>query len=122
MSTKRHPFLRALEPVADRLGARIVLPRRMIDGDIPLRWDGEVIGGLRIPDLQDALPRLIEQVERDLGAPLRDLTRVDKQTAVRLLDERGAFRLRKSIDEVADAMGVSRITVYNYLNAIRESA
>lgn len=122
MSTKRHPFLRAMEPVADRLGARIVLPRRMIDGDIPLRWDGEVIGGLRIPDLQDALPRLIEQVERDLGAPLRDLTRVDKQTAVRLLDERGAFRLRKSIDEVADAMGVSRITVYNYLNAIRESA
>ena len=38
--------------------------------------------------------------------------------AVRLLDERGAFILRRAVEEVADAMGVSRITVYNYLNAI----
>jgi hypothetical protein len=122
VSNKRHPLLRALEPVADRLGATIVSPRRMVESDIPLHWDGELVGGLRVPDLQDALPRLIEQVERDLGAPLRALTRTDKQTAVRLLEQRGAFRLRKSIDEVADAMGVSRITVYNYLNAIREPA
>ena len=34
-----------------------------------------------------------------------------------LLDERGAFQLRKSVEEVADALGVSRFTVYNYLNA-----
>ena len=35
-----------------------------------------------------------------------------------LLDERGAFTLRRAVEDVADAMGVSRITVYNYLNAI----
>lgn len=27
--------------------------------------------------------------------------------------------LRKSIEDVADSMGVSRITIYNYLNTIR---
>jgi len=71
-----------------------------------------------MPDLQGALDRMIAQVERELGAPLEKLSREDKQRAVRLLDERGAFTLRKSIEDVADALGVSRITVYNYLNAV----
>jgi predicted transcriptional regulator YheO len=52
-----------------------------------------------------------------LGARLAALSREDKQRAVRLLDERGAFQLRKAVEDVADALGVSRFTVYNYLNA-----
>jgi predicted transcriptional regulator YheO len=79
------------------------------------------LGGLSLPDngLHGALARMIEQVEVELGGQLPDLSREDKQRAVRLLDERGAFLLRRSVDEVADALGVSRITVYNYLNAVR---
>ncbi|HUO45600.1 MAG TPA: helix-turn-helix domain-containing protein [Acidimicrobiia bacterium] len=73
----------------------------------------------KTPTLHDALARMIAQVEVALGAPLPDLPREQKQAAVRILDERGAFLLRRSIEEVADAMGVSRITIYNYLNAIR---
>jgi predicted transcriptional regulator YheO len=83
-----------------------------------LRWDGAVVGGLRFPtELHGALDRLIAGVERELGAPLAALSREDKQRAVRLLDERGAFRLRKAVEDVADALGVSRFTVYNYLNS-----
>jgi predicted transcriptional regulator YheO len=37
---------------------------------------------------------------------------------VKLLNDRGAFSLRRSVEDVADALGVSRITVYNYLNAV----
>jgi hypothetical protein len=69
--------------------------------------------------LHGALDRLIEQVEHELGGKLPALSREDKQEAVRLLDDRGAFLLRRSVELVADALGVSRITVYNYLNAIR---
>jgi predicted transcriptional regulator YheO len=47
------------------------------------------------------------------------MTREEKQAPC-ALDEQGAFQLRKAIEAVADAMGVSRITIYNYLNAIRE--
>ena len=65
------------------------------------------------------LGRLIEQVEDELGGRLPDLSREQKQRAVRLLDDRGAFLLRRSVEDVADALGVSRITVYNYLGAIR---
>jgi uncharacterized protein YqgV (UPF0045/DUF77 family) len=75
---------------------------------------------LHVGDLRDALDHMIEQVETDAGRRLADLTREEKQAAVRALDEQGAFQLRKAIEAVADAMGVSRITIYNYLNAIRE--
>ncbi|GLY43907.1 DNA-binding protein [Amycolatopsis sp. NBRC 101858] len=72
--------------------------------------DGPVV------ELHDALARLIADVERELGAPLGELDRAGKQRAVRLLRERGAFGLRKSVSSVADALGVTRFTVYNYLN------
>lgn len=70
------------------------------------------------PSLHGALDRLIESVERELGDRLPRLSREKKQAAVRLLDEAGAFTLRRSVEDVADALGVSRITVYNYLNAL----
>lgn len=116
-----HPFLEALAPVAEALGAEIVATDRAEPGDVPLRWKGELVGALRPPNMQGALARMIEGVERELGGRLSDLSREDKQRAVRLLDERGAFVLRRSVEEVADAIGVSRITVYNYLNAIRDA-
>ncbi|WIY02492.1 helix-turn-helix domain-containing protein [Amycolatopsis mongoliensis] len=69
-----------------------------------------------VVELTDALARLIADVERELGAKLGELDRPGKQRAVRLLRERGAFGLRKSVSSVADALGVTRFTVYNYLN------
>jgi len=71
-----------------------------------------------VTSVHGALDRLIDGVERELGGPLPSLSRDDKQRAVRMLDERGAFILRRAVEDVADAMGVSRITVYNYLNAL----
>jgi len=114
----RHPLLLALEPVAEAIGAELLGPAEREPSDIPLEWDGRVVGALRLLPLQGALGRLIEGVERELGAPLGQLTREDKQRAVRMLEDRGAFLLRRSVEDVADALGVSRITVYNYLNAM----
>jgi HTH domain len=107
----------ALEPVAEALGADLVAPGSVASGDIPLRWDGALVGGLRLPGVHGTLDRMIGAVEAELGAPLGDLSREGKQRAVHLLDDRGAFQLRKAVEEVADALGVSRFTVYNYLNA-----
>jgi hypothetical protein len=115
----RHPLLVALEPVAAALGAELVDSAEVYASDIPLEWDGAVVGALRLPPLRGALHRLIDGVERELGAALGDLSREDKQRAVRLLEERGAFTLRRAVEDVADALAVSRITVYNYLNGMR---
>ena len=117
MSTE-HPLLRAVKPVVDAVGATLVSPADREPSDVPLVWEGQVVGAVRMPPLHGALDRLIDTVETELGGPLPALSREDKQRAVRLLDERGAFILRRAVEDVADAMGVSRITIYNYLNAI----
>jgi hypothetical protein len=113
-----HPLLVAVQPVVDAVGATIVAPEHREASDVPLVWNGEILAVVRMPPLHGALDRLIDSVEAELGGRLPDLDREDKQRAVRLLDERGAFTLRRAVEQVADAMGVSRITVYNYLNAI----
>ncbi len=81
---------------------------------------GESAAAARFGDLHDALERMVETVESELGGSLVELSREDKQAAVRLLDERGAFLLRKAVETVGQMMGVSRITIYNYLNAIEQ--
>jgi hypothetical protein len=113
-----HPLVAAVLPVVEAVGARIVGPGEIEPSDVPLVWDGVTVAAVRMPPLHGALDRLIETVAAELGGPLPTLSREDKQRAVRLLDERGAFTLRRAVEDVADAMGVSRITVYNYLNAI----
>jgi hypothetical protein len=113
-----HPLIRSVKPVVDAVGASFVAVADMEASDVPLVWEGTTIAGVRMPPLHGALDRLIDAVEAELGGRLPSLSREDKQRAVRLLDERGAFILRRAVEDVADAMGVSRITVYNYLNAI----
>jgi uncharacterized protein YqgV (UPF0045/DUF77 family) len=116
-----HPFLVAVEPVVQALGGSLVAAHDVGSGDVPLRWDGQVIGGVRLPALQGVLARVVDQVEQELGAPLSELSREGKQEAARLLDERGTFELRNSVEEVAGRMGVSRMTLYNYLGAVRRA-
>jgi hypothetical protein len=114
----RHPLVLAVRPIVEALGAQLVaLPDRE-PGDVPLKWEGTEVAVVRMAPLHGALERLIEGVERDFGCRLPQLSREDKQRAIRILDERGAFTLRRAVEDVADAMGVSRITVYNYLNAL----
>lgn len=117
---RRHALLAALEPVADALGAELVPASSVRSGDIPLHWEGALVGGMRLPGVHGALERAVAAVEAELGAPLDQLSREDKQHAVQLLEVRGAFQLRKAVEDVADLMAVSRFTVYNYLNAAEE--
>ncbi|TNM38500.1 DNA-binding protein [Nocardioides albidus] len=71
------------------------------------------------PPAATGLDALLAQVAAELGGDLRGLARPEKQRAVRLLEERGAFDYRKSAEIVAEALGVTRFTVYNYLNRDR---
>lgn len=113
-----HPVLATLQPLVDALGCSVIDAALIEAADIPLVYEGELIAAVRLPDLHGALARLIDSVEREMGQHLPDMNREQKQLAIRLLDGRGAFTLRRAVEDVADAMGVSRITVYNYLNAI----
>ena len=126
----------ALAPLLRRVGGEVV-HETPEPGDVPVEWLGETIFHVRLPvgapgapapgadatDLSDGLSRLIAAVEEELGGgPLSTLPRAEKQHAVRLLEERGAFEMRRSAETVAEALGLTRFTVYNYLNRLRGSA
>ena len=112
----------SMKPVIEALGAQIVPLEAREPGDLALKWEGTEVAAIRMAPLHGALDRLIDSVEREFGTRLPMLTREEKQRAIRFLDDHGAFTLRRAVEDVADAMGVSRITVYNYLNALHRSA
>jgi DNA binding protein with HTH domain len=113
-----HPLANAIAPLLEHIGGNAVPADEREPGDIVLYWEGVPAIAVRLPDaeLTSVLDRMIRVVEGELGGRLPDLPRPEKQRAVRLLAERGAFTLRKSVETVAKALGVSRFTVYNYLN------
>jgi predicted transcriptional regulator YheO len=114
-----HPLEEAIGPLVRAIGASMVPVQHAMASDVVLHWEGAPAVAVRV-DINDALAGLISSVESELGGTLGTLDRTGKQAAIRILDERGAFVIRKAIEDVADAMGVSRITIYNYLNAIRD--
>ncbi|AXB44273.1 helix-turn-helix domain-containing protein [Amycolatopsis albispora] len=113
-----HPLVTAIAPLLDRIDATVVAPADRRPEDVPLHWAGELVGAVRLPgaELTGALERLVHEVETELGAELHRLDRAGKQRAVRLLEERGAFTMRKAVATIAESLGVTRFTVYNYLN------
>ena len=115
VATTDHPLLEALGPIVDAFGISVLDPDEMVEADVPLVWDGRVVGGLRRPDLHGALARLLTSAEQELDVTRDHMTRTQKQQAVALLNEWGAFTLRKSVEDVAEALSVSRFTIYNYL-------
>jgi hypothetical protein len=78
---------------------------------------GLFLHGEGTPHLGATTEGLIEAAERSLGKRVADMTRLERQEVVRFLDERGVFMLRKAVETVADRLGVTRFTIYNYLGA-----
>ncbi|WP_405997798.1 helix-turn-helix domain-containing protein [Streptomyces sp. NBC_00829] len=111
-----HPLVSAVKPLVDAMGAEIVRPDQADPDDVVLAWEGEDVLAVRLPQLSDSLDHVLAAMERRHGMPLSDLDRKTKQLVVRTLEARGAFSVRHGVETVAGALGVSRFTVYNYLN------
>ena len=124
-------LLAAVRPLVERIGARFVDAADVTGTDVPLAWRGSVVAGVRFDGPADetrpsggddstiGLTGILADVQREFSMPLVLLPRSEKQRAVRLLEEAGAFSYRKSVETIAAALGVSRFTVYNYLNRDR---
>ncbi|MCQ4210143.1 helix-turn-helix domain-containing protein [Streptomyces longispororuber] len=114
------PFVRAVKPLVDAMGGEMVPPQEAGKDDVVLSWEGADVIAVRLPQLADSLDHILAAMERKEGKPLAELDRKEKQEVVRVLEARGAFSVRHGVETVAGALGVSRFTVYNYLN--REKA
>lgn len=74
----------------------------------------------RIPlNINDLLDGLIEQSVALVGKPVAMMTKTDKMAAIDYLDKTGAFLVTKSGDKVSNYFGISKYTLYSYLDANR---
>lgn len=115
------PFVAAVKPLVDAMGGEMVAPDQAGPDDVVLSWEGADVVAVRLPQLADSLDHILAALERKQGKPLADLDRKAKQEVVRVLEARGAFSVRHGVETVASALGVSRFTVYNYLNREKEA-
>ncbi|WP_128379978.1 helix-turn-helix domain-containing protein [Streptomyces cavernae] len=114
------PFVAAVKPLVDAMGGEMLPPDQAGADDVVLSWQGADVVAVRLPQLAESLDHILAALERKHGKPLAELDRRSKQEVVRSLEARGAFSVRHGVETVATALGVSRFTVYNYLN--RENA
>jgi hypothetical protein len=77
---------------------------------------GLFIHGAGQPHLGTTIEGLIGMAEVSIGKRVTEMSRTEKQSVVRFLDDRGAFLIRRAVEDVADRLGVTRFTIYNYLD------
>ena len=69
-----------------------------------------------LDDVNDLLEQLIEESRRLIGKPVSSMTKEDKTRALEYLDKKGALLIKKSSGRIAEYYGISKYTLYNYLN------
>ena len=68
------------------------------------------------PDVNQLLDELIEQSVALVGVPVPLMTKEDKIKAINFLNDSGAFLITKSGDKVAKFFGISKYTLYSYVD------
>lgn len=62
----------------------------------------------------DLIDRIITNFATD------DLKRKEKIKLIKFMDEKGIFLIKGSVDKVAEKLGISKVTVYSYLDEIKK--
>ena len=71
----------------------------------------------KIVNINDLLDDLIKQSVTLVGKPVALMNKDDKVRAIRFLNQNGAFLVTKSGDKVAKYFGISKYTLYSYIDA-----
>ena len=67
-------------------------------------------------NVNDLLDHLIEESVALVGKPVALMNKEDKVTAIQFLNDSGAFLITKSGDKVANYFGISKYTLYSYID------
>ena len=67
-------------------------------------------------NVNDLLDHLIEESVALVGKPVPLMNKEDKVTAIQFLNDAGAFLITKSGDKVANYFGISKYTLYSYID------
>lgn len=70
---------------------------------------------------QDVLTIIDELIDNIIkNTDIGNLKRRDNIEIIRFMDEKGVFLVKGAIDKVAASMGLSKVTIYSYLDEVRE--
>jgi predicted transcriptional regulator YheO len=69
--------------------------------------------------VDEVLETLIQNAISSVGKNTADMTREEKVAIVAYLETKGAFLIRYSVERVAELLGMTKYTIYNYLDEIR---
>jgi predicted transcriptional regulator YheO len=89
-------------------------------------WLQETLGGER-PSVNErfehtvdgVLDSMFQSAIYSIGKDIADLKREDKVAVVANLESKGAFLIRYSVERIAELLGMTKYTIYNYLDEIR---
>ena len=71
-------------------------------------------------DIQRTIHSFLREAVNEIGAELPIMSKEDKIELVARLDEMGAFQVKRAVPLIAEELGLSRSTIYNYLAEARE--
>lgn len=71
-------------------------------------------------DVDDLLNYMIGESLKLVNKPVADMSKEDKMRALCYLDEKGALLISKSGNKICQALEISKFTLYNYLDQIRD--
>ena len=89
-------------------------------GEFMLTRDREQSEPEKIINVNDVLDELIQQSVALVGKPAALMNKDDKIRAIRFLSDAGAFLVTKSGDKVAKYFGISKYTLYSYIDANKQ--
>ena len=75
---------------------------------------------ITVINVNDLLEDLIEQSVALVGRPVALMNKDDKVKAIQFLNQHGAFLITKSGDKVAKYFGISKYTLYSYIDTKQE--
>ncbi len=67
-------------------------------------------------NVNELLEDLIEQSVKKIGKPVAFMTKEEKTAAIQFLNDSGAFLITKSGDKVSKYFGISKYTLYSYID------
>lgn len=70
--------------------------------------------------MDSLMQEIISDAVRRLGKPVSLMNKEEKIQAVQAMMQRGLFIVKGGVERAARALGVTRFTIYNYLEALRE--
>ncbi|WP_306009738.1 transcriptional regulator [Bacillus sp. MMSF_3328] len=73
-----------------------------------------------IENVEGIVDQLIQQIIQNSVHPV--MKRHEKIELIRFMDEKGIFLMKGSVEKVASLLGISKVTVYSYLDEIKNKS